>query len=123
MSGGRILLVEDEWLILDVAAAELEDAGFDVLTARDGDAALALLEGGAEVDLLFTDIRMPGQLDGWALARAARALRPDLPVAFASGYSREEPEVENAVYFKKPYRTADIIVALGKLLGQGRTPG
>lgn len=123
MSGGRILLVEDEWLILDVAAAELEEAGFDVLTAQDGDAALALLEGGAEVDLLFTDIRMPGQLDGWALARAARALRPDLPVAFASGYSREEPAVENAMFFKKPYRTADIIAALGKLLGRGRKPG
>jgi CheY-like chemotaxis protein len=124
MSGARILLVEDEWLILDVTAAELAEAGFDVLTASDGEEALALLQGGAEVDLLFTDIRMPGRLDGWALAQSARALRPGLPVAYATGFARDAPEkVEGALFFDKPYRTSDVIAALGGLLARSARTG
>ena len=119
MSGGRILLVEDEWLILQVAATELADAGYEVLSADNGDSALALLERGEQVDLLFTDVRMPGSLDGWALARRARDLRPDLPVIYATGFSREAPGmVDGAVLVDKPYRLPELLTTIDRLLGR-----
>ena len=73
---GRVLLVEDELLVREVAAEDLGEAGFDVTPASDGDEALAILREGTDFDLLFTDIRMPGATDGWDLAREAQADDP-----------------------------------------------
>ena len=74
-----VLMVEDEMLLGNVVADELEEAGYRVLSAMTGEEALALLEGAEPIDLLFTDIRLPGLIDGWHLAEAARRLRPDSP--------------------------------------------
>ena len=81
-----ILLVEDEPVLLRMGAQALRDAGHAVLTAEDGYAALELLEGGAQPGLIATDVSMPG-MDGVALARAAAALRPGLPMLLLSGYA------------------------------------
>ena len=66
----------------------LEEAGFEVLEAVDGDAALAVLEARPDIDVLFTDVNMPGSLDGLDLARLVHARRPDIKLLIASGQVR-----------------------------------
>lgn len=111
-----ILLVEDEPLLREVTSEDLQDLGFDTECARDGEEAVGFLESDRPFVALITDIRMPGQLDGWHLAERARELRPGIPVIYLSGYSEDGPEpVEGAVYVRKPYRISDIESALTKL--------
>ncbi len=113
---GKVLIAEDEPLILALAQAEFEDAGFQVIVAADGQAALAALERYSDIDLLFTDIRMPGDLDGWALARTARQMNPGLPVIYATGFSSQAPDiVEGGLLFLKPYVVAHILDAARSL--------
>jgi CheY-like chemotaxis protein len=114
-----ILIVEDEPMILAIAQAEFEDAGHRVLEATDSDSALEVMLNNPEIDLMFTDVRMPGGLDGWALARAARMLSPALPIIYATGFSDEAPRpVEGGVMFTKPYRLSDIVETAQTMLGQ-----
>src|SRR6266571_8743552 len=80
-----ILTVDDDEGVREFATDVLTDAGFDVVTAASGEAALLLLAGEGPIDLLFTDIVMPG-LNGTDLARQARRLRPGVRVLFASAY-------------------------------------
>lgn len=109
---GKVLIVEDELLIAKVAQAEFEDAGFEVIVAMTGPAALVQLEADAEISLLFTDIRMPGTPDGWGLAEAARQMYPQLPVIYATGFSAENPQpVDGGLVFSKPYRLSIVIEA------------
>ena len=89
----RVLMVEDETLLLEVITADLEDAGFDVTPAATAESAIDLLKEGLNVDLLFTDIRLPGAMDGWQLAESARALRPGLPVIYATGFTTTPPRI------------------------------
>ncbi len=81
----RILMAEDEWLAAEVLEEGLLDAGFEVLPARDGEAALDLASAGAGFDVLLTDLRMP-RVDGRELIARLRACRPDLPVVVMTGY-------------------------------------
>jgi PAS domain S-box-containing protein len=85
---GTVLVVEDEALVRALLAEALEERGCDVLSAADGTEALRILEGPRRVDLLATDLGLPG-LDGRRLARAARSLRPDLPVLYLTGYAHD----------------------------------
>jgi CheY-like chemotaxis protein len=78
------LLVEDEILISEMMAAALAEEGFEVLAAANAEQALQYLQDGQHVDILFTDINLPG-MDGSTLAARARELYPDLPVIYASG--------------------------------------
>ncbi len=113
-----ILIVEDEPMILAIAQAEFEDAGHRVIEATDSDIALQALLNNPEIKLMFTDVRMPGGLDGWALGRAARMLSPTLPIIYATGFSEETPRpVEGAVMFTKPYRLSDVVAAAHDMLG------
>jgi CheY-like chemotaxis protein len=112
-----ILLVEDEELVRDMIAEELRDAGFHVLEAADGEAACSLLTAQDGVDVLFTDIRLPGQLDGWAVARLARQSRSALPVVYATGYTLDRSaEVSGAIFLNKPYQPSLVIETIQKLL-------
>ncbi|WP_172327195.1 transporter substrate-binding domain-containing protein [Mangrovicoccus sp. HB161399] len=86
-TGERILVVEDEPELRRMTGDMLASLGYRVEVAEDGSEALAKLGAGTEVDLLLTDIVMPGTLDGFALAREARRLTPDLPVIYMSGYT------------------------------------
>ncbi|MDR3539281.1 MAG: PAS domain S-box protein [Acetobacteraceae bacterium] len=83
---GRVLLVDDDSLVRDTLAAQLEDAGYAVLPAADGTEAIALLEQGRPVDVMVTDLSMPG-MSGLTLIRAAQVLRPGLPAILLTGYS------------------------------------
>ena len=106
-----MLVAEDDDQVREVAAEMLRDAGFRVLAAADGRQALALLERGEKVDVLFSDVVMPGGISGVDLARRVRATRPDIGVLLASGYAAQElggeaPEFE---LLAKPYER-DVIV-------------
>lgn len=121
-----ILVVEDDALVRHHATGLLAGLGYRVMTADSGEAALELLRGGEAVDLLFTDIVMPGGMNGRDLAGHARALRPDLPVLFTSGYARNaivhhgrlDPGVHLLV---KPYRRQELAAKVRQVLRLGGT--
>jgi len=101
----RVLLVEDEFLISEWVAESLSEQGFAVHTASNAVEALRYLAT-EPVDVLFTDINLPGGMDGAALARRARALLPDLPVVYASARANLlDPtlRVPGSIFVPKPY--------------------
>ena len=85
--GQTVLLVEDEVAIRELVTEILGDAGYRVLTAATGPLGVSLLQTGERVDLLITDVGLPGGLNGRQVADAGRALRPDLKVLFVTGYA------------------------------------
>jgi DNA-binding NtrC family response regulator len=102
----RVLLVEDEFLLADMVAEALGEHGFEVFTAANAKDALRHLTCGAPCDILLTDIKLAGSIDGTALARLARELRPNLPVVYASGSYRTIEELDavpGAIFVAKPY--------------------
>jgi len=108
MTPVRVLLVEDEHLIRCLAAEALREDGFDVIEAADGAEAVDQLVYPDDVDVLFTDVRMPGAFDGIELAIRARKMVPGLPVIVATGYasqvaSRLEALDPPALFLRKPY--------------------
>ncbi|KEO61699.1 PAS domain-containing protein [Thioclava indica] len=90
-SGGTetILLVEDDEDVRATTHTMLTDLGYNVHQAANGDAALALVQGGVRIDLLFTDVVMPGAISGHDLAERLRESHPDVPVLFTSGYVQD----------------------------------
>ncbi|MDF2447183.1 MAG: putative sensor histidine kinase with a response regulator receiver domain [Moraxellaceae bacterium] len=122
-----ILVVEDDDGIRRLAIRYLEQAGYRTQQAANGDAALALLQQGVALDLLFTDVIMPGALSGPALARAAHRLLPTLPVLYASGFAEKSqllPEElgENEHFLAKPYRREQLLSKVAHLIGHAHTP-
>jgi CheY-like chemotaxis protein len=104
----RVLLVEDEFLIGEWVAESLSEQGFAVHVASNAIEALRYLAT-EPVDVLFTDINLPGGMDGAALARRARALLPDLPVVYASARANLlDPalRVPGSIFVPKPYAPA-----------------
>jgi PAS domain S-box-containing protein len=108
-----ILVVEDDTLVRGYVIAQLESLGYTTLPAADGVAALALVDKGVAFDLLFTDVIMPGGMNGRQLADAIRKRRPSLNVLYTSGYTenaivhhgRLDPGV---ALLNKPYRKSDL---------------
>jgi CheY-like chemotaxis protein len=110
----HVLLVEDELLISEWVAQSLSEQGFAVQTAANAADALDHLAAD-EVDVLLTDINLPGGMDGITLARRARQLRPNIPVVYASARATmllPEARVPGAIILPKPYEPA----LLGRLL-------
>lgn len=110
----RILVVEDEWLVRELVVEELRDAGFEVLEAETGADAIAQSQE-HDPDVLFTDIRLPGGVDGWQIAERCREAKPSLPVIYATAFCDQTRMVPGAVLFKKPYRTTQIVAAIEQL--------
>lgn len=124
MSGRpRILLVDDEAAILDLLEAVLTDAGFAVDRAADGVGALEILRAEfAELRGLITDVRLPGPVDGWELARNARALEPGLAVVYVTGDSEiswAASGVPGSLLVAKPFAPAQVVTAIASLLTVG----
>jgi CheY-like chemotaxis protein len=115
------LLVEDEPLVRETATEMLYALGYRAVTAADGNEALSRLAEHPEIALLFTDVVMPGGLGGFALAQAARRLRPDLKVVYATGYAEEaidqRARPENGPMIRKPYRLSELAAAIRDALG------
>ena len=114
----RILVVEDELWILQMVSEELDVEGFSVLRAETGEVALSIIKSGQVVDVLFTDIRLPGELDGWELAATAREAKPELPVIYTSAYYELEKKkaVPGSVFLEKPYLPSAIVKTIRTLL-------
>lgn len=121
MQSATVLIVEDESDVRDVATGYVEALGYRVLTACDGEEALALVKTDTPIDLLLTDIIMPGTLDGFALGRAAVALRPQLKVLHVTGYAQHlvagRHGLDGGTVIAKPYRQELLRLRLAGLLG------
>jgi PAS domain S-box-containing protein len=118
----KILVVDDNSGVLEEATDQLTRLGYDVVSASSGAEALAVLERGEKIDLLFTDVVMPGDLAGRDLADKATELRPGLKVLFASGYFEgalvSKGALETDVQFiAKPYRMKALAQKVGEVLG------
>ena len=124
--GACILLVDDDRDVRAVAAAMLGEAGYEVIEAGSGGAALECLEQeGRRIELMIADILMPG-MNGVELARAARLTRPDLPVLFVTGFGGAAlPADESDVgeLLRKPFRTAELAAKVAALLKPGARRG
>ena len=113
----RILVVEDDDDVRELAVSVLRDNGYDVTQAASGGIALAILDQDLPFDLLFTDIVMPGEPNGIKLAEWARRLRPDIKILYTTGFgalrfdNRSLGEV-----LAKPYRSKQLANAVQQLL-------
>jgi CheY-like chemotaxis protein len=114
MPAPRVLIVEDEFLVRDMIVYELELAGFEVIHAGSAEEGLALLKPADPLDLLFTDIRLPG-MNGWQLAERVRAARPQVPVVYASGYAERAEAVARSKFLQKPYLPSQVLQAAAEL--------
>jgi PAS domain S-box-containing protein len=118
---GTVLLVEDNPEVANVTKGLLEEFGYEVRCVADADAALAALDQDATIGLVFSDIVMPGEMDGLGLARAIGEKRPDLPVLLATGYSDAAQKLQTEIpILYKPYQLGELSRAVAKLLGAGR---
>jgi CheY-like chemotaxis protein len=109
----KILLVEDEMLVRELAFEDLTDAGHEVTTAGTGDEALAILRQDSGFEVLFTDIRMPGVVDGWQLADQGKQLIPTLKVIYATGLNDDTGRIgPGEKLLAKPYRKDDLLKAV-----------
>lgn len=118
-----ILVVEDEAVIRLMIAEALRAEGFRVVEAGSGDEALTVLESGTPVNLVFTDVRMPGKLDGLSLVSRLRVTRPDLKVAVGSGVLPAWPSPNFVdLFVGKPYDVPRTVQRLKALLGNETMP-
>jgi PAS domain S-box-containing protein len=119
-----VLVVEDDHGVRDFAVSVLRELGYRVLEAPSGDLALGVIEATGGVDLLFTDVVMPGALNGADLARAALERRPELRVLFTSGYTTRLVEkdwpAQRADLLRKPYRSIDLAQRVRAALDRSR---
>uniref|UniRef100_UPI002FDF470F response regulator n=1 Tax=Noviherbaspirillum sp. TaxID=1926288 RepID=UPI002FDF470F len=128
ITGGAetILVVEDDAIVQATVVDMLSQLGYNILKAGDGQSALHILQSGVSVDLLFTDVVMPGPVRSPDLARHARQLLPDIEVLFTSGYTqnaivhggRLDPGVE---LLSKPYRREDLARKVRQMLSQKKS--
>jgi len=102
--------------VREAVIPELEEAGFEVVVADNGDEASSILRKMRRIDLLLTDIGMPGRINGWDLAEMARGRHPHLPVIYASGFAPQQgSEIEGSLFLPKPYRIGEILNAIEEL--------
>jgi CheY-like chemotaxis protein len=122
--GETILVVEDDGQVQNYTVEALRELGYEVHRTAEGGSALALLQRTLKVDLLFTDVMLPGALNGRDLAEKAQELRPDMKVLFTSGYSQDvivkkgrlDPEIDLLV---KPFSYRDLAIRVRRTLDQG----
>ena len=110
----KVLMVDDDANIVEIVGDALREAGYDVLTAGDGVSAMTLLQQHPDIDVLFSDIVMPGPVSGMELARHALATQPDIKVLLASGYSESwlTDLPPQCVFVAKPYRATQVLQIL-----------
>ncbi len=117
----RILVVEDDAAMRDLLDTYLLKQGYEVIDACDSDAALRVLHSGERIDLLLTDVVMPGQHDGFGLGKEARRLRPGLKVLHVTGYpdqiNANPVLVRSGALMQKPVDRAELLDRVGALLG------
>ena len=119
--GETVLVVEDDPLVRNFVVQQLRDLGYSVLEAADGPQARRLLESDAPIDLLLTDVVMPGSITGRELAESARQRRPTLKTLYTSGYTENsivhQGKLDPGVHFlSKPFRRQDLALKVREVL-------
>ena len=104
-----VLVVEDEPLIRLLVTDILSEAGFEVLEAQDPAEALSVLKSDERIDVLLTDVRMPGCIDGFELAEVAKRRRPELRVIVTSGYIARCDVPSGTNFLHKPFSASDLV--------------
>ncbi len=115
-----VLVVEDEMLLRMRAVDIVEDAGFASVEALDADEAVAILESRSDIALLFTDIQMPGSMDGLGLAHAVHERWPPVKIILVSGQLKlaDIDIPPNSCFFGKPLEAAEMIAELQNMIGR-----
>jgi two-component system, response regulator PdtaR len=113
-----VLVVEDDFLVRIVAAEVLHERGLRVLQANNGPDALQLLEASPHVDVVFTDVNMPGEFDGLGLARRVRDGWPHIAIVIASGRACPQAQLLPARFVPKPYQPDAVARIIGELIGR-----
>jgi CheY-like chemotaxis protein len=122
-----VLVVEDDARVRQLTVKRLKLIGYRVLEAADGPSALEILRQGAQVDLLFTDLVMPGGLSGQQVAIRARAIKPGIKILLTSGYAEElvqgdALQSERLKVLRKPYQQGELAGALRNVLSEPERP-
>jgi len=119
----KILLVEDEYLLRDVLETELLDAGFAVCAVgTSDDAKIQILN--SRPDMLVTDIRLPGSMNGLDLARFCQRIRPGTPVVYVSAFGEVAQEgVQGSVFIRKPFKPSKLMQSVRMLAARGLPKG
>jgi CheY-like chemotaxis protein len=113
-SAASVLVVEDEVLIRLVIADELRAHGFLVVEAATADQALSFFQAGVQVDLVLSDIEMPGSMNGVGLVQRLRVAAPNLPTVLTSGASPDTHEAD--AFVSKPYNIRQVVALIARLL-------
>ncbi|MDR6789316.1 CheY-like chemotaxis protein [Sphingomonas sp. BE138] len=118
--GTTVLIVEDELFVRMIGADALEEAGYRVMEAASADEALAILERADNVQVLFTDIRMPGSMDGLTLAKVVHERWPNIRILLTSGDTHPSTDAipDDGRFLPKPYRFDSLSRELTTLLDQ-----
>lgn len=107
-----VLVVEDEILVRNFLQVELQEAGYAVILAQNADAAIAILEVRTDIQLVFTDIDMPGSMDGLKLAAYVRDRWPPIHIIITTGKDRPREMPADALFIPKPYLGQTVIDAV-----------
>ena len=113
-----VLVVEDEPLMLMDAVDLVTEAGFEAIGTKNADEAIRILESRDDIRIVFTDVNMPGSMDGIKLAHAVRHRWPPIEIIVTSGLTLanvQELLPERGIFFPKPYTPAQVVNALHKL--------
>jgi PAS domain S-box-containing protein len=122
-AGETVLVVEDNPDVRDVTMKRLDMLGYSVVTAENGPAAVAVLQGGAKIELVFSDVVMPGGMSGFDLVKWVRANRPEIKTLLTSGFTGEVAQngereaVRDVEVLRKPYAIAELARAVREALG------
>lgn len=119
----HVLIVEDNYVLLDVLTTVCERNGVNVVAASSGEDALTILrQRGPEIECLLTDINLPGLIDGWTVAEAYRALHPDRPVVYASAAEQVGRDtVPGSFFLRKPFQVQEI-AELARMMAETAKP-
>lgn len=116
-----VLVVEDEPLLRLVVSEVLRMRKLTVVETASAEEAEAVLAAGVHVDLVFTDVRMPGRFDGMELTRRLRARNPQLPVVVTSGHLDSSGVMDGVSFLRKPYLPSDAVTLISALLSSEET--
>ena len=114
-----VLIVEDEFLLRMDAVDMISSAGFEAIEASNADEAIGILEARCDITVVFTDIQMPGSMDGLKLARAVRGRWPPIKIVATSGLSVGAADLpEGGRFVRKPYSPVEVTGVLRELTGE-----
>jgi CheY-like chemotaxis protein len=118
--GLKLLLVEDHAQLRSILTKTLVQSGYQVTVAESGDAAMALLKGGLRIDILLSDIRMPGRVGGIQLAEWLRAAQPSIPILLQTGYT--DVQTGDFPVLRKPFMPDELLTMLESVLSEPALP-